>query len=313
MICPYFLLISAQTIRVRIFNMKTRKLGRNIIILFILLSLCLGGYALYERGRPVPIPRKQKLYDGVIYRRVIRLFPRPMIAHVLTIDTKEKGIEFLVTPPDAKSETPLNARTTSQFLKEFNMQIAINGGGFSPWWSHSPADYYPHVGDPITPFGLTASKGEVYEIGDETDIGTEPTLYIGRRNTLSFNNKPDRVYNAISGDRMLVLKGEITPDLDRKELDPRTAIGTNRNGRYLYLVVVDGRQPFYSDGATFTELAQLLIDQGAFIGMSLDGGGSSTMVIEDENGNPLVLNSPIDNYIPGRERPVGTHLGIYVR
>jgi exopolysaccharide biosynthesis protein len=236
-----------------------------------------------------------------------------MIAHVLTIDTKAKGIEFLVTPPDSKSDTPLNARTTSQFLQEFNLQIAINGGGFSPWWSHSPADYYPHEGDPITPFGVTASNGNVYSAGDDTDIGTEPTLYIGRRNTLSFNNEPGRVYNAISGDRMLVLKGDMAPDLDGKELDPRTAVGINRNGRYLYLIVVDGRQPFYSEGATFAELANLLIDQGAFMGMSLDGGGSSTMVIEGGNDLPVILNSPIDNYIPGRERPVGTHLGVYVQ
>ena len=112
---------------------------------------------------------------------------------------------------------------------------------------------------------------------------------------------------------MLVLKGEIVPDLDTKDLDPRTAIGINRNGRYLYLIVVDGRQPFYSEGATFSELAHLLIDEGVFMGMSLDGGGSSTMVIAEDGGNPVILNSPIDNYIPGRERPVGTHLGIYIR
>ena len=61
------------------------------------------------------------------------------------------------------------------------------------------------------------------------------------------------------------------------------------------------------------ELAHFLINQGAFMGMSLDGGGSSTMVMEVDNGTPILLNSPIDNYIPGRERPVGTHLGIYVK
>jgi hypothetical protein len=306
------LLISEQKIHVRISPMKPRKLTGNIVGIFIFLLLCAGGYVLYDRGRPAPIPMKQELYEGVTYRRLIRVFPRPMIAHVLTIDTKTKGIEFLVTPPDSKSETPLNARTTSQFLQEFNVQIAINGGGFSPWWSHSPADYYPHEGDPITPFGFTASNGDVYWVGDDTDIGTEPTLYMGRRNTLSFNTRPGRVYNAISGDRMLVLKGERASDLDNEELDPRTAIGINRNGRYLYLIVVDGRQPFYSEGATFAELANLLIDQGAFMGMSLDGGGSSTMVIQDANGQPVILNSPIDNYIPGRERPVGNHLGIYI-
>ncbi|HEX6271348.1 MAG TPA: phosphodiester glycosidase family protein, partial [Anaerolineales bacterium] len=203
-------------------------------------------------------------------------------------------------------------RTTSHFLDEFGLQIAINGGGFSPWWSRGPADYYPHIGDPITPAGFTASNGDVYWTGEDT-TKIEPTLYISRRSALSFNKRPNKPYNAISGDRMLVLKGEVAPDLNDNQIHPRTAIGINRNGRYVYIVVIDGRQPFYSAGATFIELAELLIGQGAYIAMSLDGGGSSTMVIEGEHGEPVVLNSPIDNYIPGRERPVGTHLGIYVK
>lgn len=280
--------------------------------LLLLLSLCVGGYLLYNRGRPAPIPVKQKLYESVTYRRIVRYFPRPMIAHVLTIDTKQKGVEFLVTPPDSESETPLKARTTTQFLEEFNLQLAINGGGFSPWWSRSPADYYPHVGDPISPFGFTASNGKIYWTTADTE-GIPPALFISRRNALSFNNKPNRVHNAISGDRMLVLKGEAAPDLEGEEGEPRTAVGINRNGRYVYLVVVDGRQPFYSEGATFRELAQLLIDQGAYVAMSLDGGGSSTMVMEGSDGRPRILNSPIDHYIPGTERPVGTHLGVYIK
>jgi hypothetical protein len=36
------------------------------------------------------------------------------------------------------------------------------------------------------------------------------------------------------------------------------------------------------------------------------------MVIEGENGEATVLNSPIDNYIPGRERPVANHLGVFL-
>ena len=291
--------------------MNTKTLTKTVIGILVFVGLCLGGYLFYDRGRPAPIPVKQTLYEGVTYRRIVRYFPRPMIAHVLEIDTKAKGIGFLVTPPDSEGETPLKARTTSQFLEEFNLQIAINGGGFSPWWSRSPADYYPHVGDPIAPFGFTASDGEVYWTTADTE-GIPPALFISRRNVISFNNKPNRVHTAISGDRMIVLKGEIAPDLDDQELDPRTAVGINRNGRYLYLIVVDGRQPLYSAGATFAELAQLLIDRGAFAAMSLDGGGSSTMVVEGPGGKPRILNSPIDHYIPGTERPVGTHLGIFI-
>jgi len=293
--------------------MNPKRLAGTIISTLVVMSLCIGGYLLYDRGRPAPIPVQQKLYDGVTYRRVVRVFPQPMIAHVLKIDTKIKGIKFLVTPPDSDGQTPLNARTTTQFLDEFDLQIAVNGDRFLPWWSRGPTDYYPHVGDPVSPVGFSASTGDVYWIGNDDDVGTEPTLHINRRNVMSFNNQPGRVYNAISGDRMLVLKGKVETHLNDKGLEPRTALGINRNGRFLYIVVVDGRQPFYSQGATFADLAKLLVDQGAYMAMSLDGGGSSTMVIEGKDGEPTILNSPIDNYIPGRERPVGNHLGIYVK
>ena len=278
----------------------------------IIISLCIGGYFIYDRGRPAPVPLKQKLYEGVTYRRIVEYLPRPLIAHVIIIDTKIVNASFLVTPPDSKGDMPLNARTTSQFLKEFGVQIAVNGDGFTPWWSRSPVDYYPHVGDPVTPLGLTASKGDLYTEGIPEQIGVEPTLYISRKNVLSFNRRPENIFQAISGDRMLIAQGEIVDGLDNSELDPRTAIGLNKNGRYLILIVVDGRQPFYSDGATFTKLAELLLSQGASVAMSLDGGGSSTLVIEGQNGEPVILNSPIDNYIPMRERPVANHLGIYI-
>ena len=292
--------------------MKKRNNIRRLIASIVVLTLGVVAYVIFGSNRPAPIPMKEELYEGVTYRRAVRYFPRAMIAHVIIIDTKTKGIQFLVTPADSKSETPLNARTTSQFLDEFGVQIAINGDGFSPWWSRGPADYYPHVGDPVMPLGFAASKGDDYSEGIELSVGEKPTLYISRRNAFAFNDKPNRVFNAISGDRMLVLQGQPVTDLADSELDPRTAIGLNKNGRYLYIVVVDGRQPFYSAGITFADLANLLVDQGAYIAMSLDGGGSSTLVMEGETGEPVLLNSPIDNYIPGRERPVANHFGVYI-
>jgi len=293
--------------------MKIKKITRIIIGSLFIIGLCIGGYLLYDRGRPTPVPVKHTLYEGVIYRRLVRVVPHPMIAHVIVIDKNIKGIDFLVTPADSKGDMPLNARTTSQFLDEFNLQIAINGDGFVPWWSRSPVDYYPHVGDPVRPLGFTASEGKVYEIGGGRNVGTEPTFFVSRRKELSFNIRPDKPWLAISGDRMLISGGEIESGLDNTIRQPRTAIGINRNGRYLYLVVVDGRQPYYSEGATYLELAELMFDQGAYYAMVMDGGGSSTMVIEGEDGKPVILNSPIDNYIPGRERPVANHFGVYIR
>ena len=75
---------------------------------------------------------------------------------------------------------------------------------------------------------------------------------------------------------------------------PRTAVASLADGRAL-LVVVDGRQ-LTSVGMSLDELARLLIELGAIEAINLDGGGSTTMVVQDK-----VVNSPSDS---SGERPV---------
>jgi hypothetical protein len=292
--------------------MRSKRILAFLPVILFGFVLFIGGYFLFNSGRPAPVPKKEEIMDGVTYLRIVRYLPHSMVAHVLVIDKKNRKLQIMVTPPDEISGGVLKARTTSQFLEEFGVQIAINGDGFFPWWSRSPVDYYPHVGDPVTPNGFAASYGDRYADGLQ-DIRPEPTVYVSRRNELTFNKPPNKIYHALSGDRMLLQGGEVISGLDDTEMDPRTAVGTNRNGRFVFLVVVDGRQPFYSEGATFTELAELLRELGAFYAMSLDGGGSSTMVIEGKDGKPIIINSPIDSYIPMRERPVANHLGVFIK
>jgi hypothetical protein len=61
--------------------------------------------------------------------------------------------------------------------------------------------------------------------------------------------------------------------------NPRTALAWGPE--HLYMVVVDGRQTGYSVGMSFAELAAFLRDTlGATDAVNLDGGGSSTMVVD---------------------------------
>ena len=286
---------------------KQRRIFGGMVAAVALIVLCVGGFLLYDRGRPAPVPMERRLFDGITYDRQVQYYPRFRVVHVIKVDLRNNNLEFLVTPPDDDSDKPLKARTTTQFVKEFGAQIAINGGGFTPWWSYTVLDYYPHEGDPVRPNGLAASQGAVY-----VPEGKGATLYISRNNSLSFDTTPGRIYNAVTGDRMLVQKGSPAADLDDGDRDPRTAIGANQNGRWLIIVVVDGRQPYYSDGATLKELAQIMIDNGAYFAINLDGGGSSTMVMKGADGRPEILNSPVNNLVPGLERPVANHLGIII-
>ncbi len=290
----------------RLEAVKDRRLTSAVVLLAA--GALVGGILAFVHNRPLPVPTTEHLFKGVDYSRTVWFSPRQMVIHVVSIDLRKAGARFLVTPADEMGgQYPLRARTTSQFLQEFGAQIAVNGDGFSPWWSRGVADYYPHAGDPVRPRGEAASHGKVYWTSD----AAVPTLYISSRNQFSFDT-PAKPYNAISGEYMLVAGGKPIPGLDGTIVQPRTAVGYSSNGRFLYLVVVDGRQPFYSEGITLQELANLMISIGAHYAMNLDGGGSSTLVVAGADGQPRILNSPIDNFVPGRERPVANHFGVYI-
>ncbi len=265
---------------------------------------------LTDLGTTAPEKLTQRIFPGVVYYRQVMQSPRLMVAHVLAVDTHADGLKSLVTPPSHESGL-VCTRKTSKFLEEFGLQVAVNGDGFrylDPD-EYDPQEYCPNGGEPVKINSYAASRGNVYS---EQWAG-RPILYINRNLKVSFNEPAGAIFNAVSGDRMLVEKGKKVENLENQSVEPRSAAGANQNGRWLFLVVIDGRQPGYSEGATFPELADFLISLGAYTALNLDGGGSSAIVVEGALGGPFVLNSPIEGTIPGNESEVGNHLGFWVK
>jgi len=83
---------------------------------------------------------------------------------------------------------------------------------------------------------------------------------------------------------------------------PRTAIGYNKDK--IFFVVVDGRQQT-SDGMSLKELASFMLYIGCTEGLNFDGGGSTTMIVNDK-----IVNSPSD--FTG-ERSVGNALLLFLK
>jgi hypothetical protein len=113
-----------------------------------------------------------------------------------------------------------------------------------------------------------------------------------------------KVYASLSGGPIILLEGEIVPsDRPGAEIqDPRTAVCFG--DEWIYFVVVDGRDPSWSQGMTFAEVAAFCRDRlNARWGVNQDGGGSSTMWI-----NGMVANRPSD----GSERRVANGLMMVV-
>ena len=286
-----------------------------IILALIIIGAVFGGWLYWYFHRPLPPPiTNQLLFEGIRYTRLVHTDPIHQIVHIVTIDLNTDGLSFLVTPSGSLDNFDFEAQTTSQFLEQNNLQLAINGDFFDPWKDYGIFNYYPHVGDGTNVRGISASQGDI------TTVGYVPpqdyhTLYLNQDNRASFSAPHGDIYNAISGNLMIVHEGQIPifedlPYIQKRH--PRTAVGLSQDEKTLILVLVDGRQPNYSDGATLNELAQILLDVGAYNALNLDGGGSVTLVIDDQ-GNPKLLNSPIQSRIPARERPIANHLGVYAK
>jgi len=295
------------------FILKRTLMG--ITLALIIIAGIIGGLLFWYTHRPLPPAiTDQTLFEGITYTRIIRTEPVHQIIHIAKIDLKAEGLSFLVTPSGKLDNFDFEARTTSQFLEEFDLQLAINADFFDPWKDYSPFVYYPHEGNGTNARGLSASRGDITTIGYIPPQYYE-TLYISKDNRASFRAPQGEIYNAVSGNVSLLRNGEITSfeeDSYLQKRHPRTAIGLTEDENTLILIVVDGRQPNYSDGATLPELAQILLDSGAYNAINLDGGGSSTIVMDD-NGTPIQLNSPIQSRIPSRERPIANHLGVYAK
>jgi hypothetical protein len=73
---------------------------------------------------------------------------------------------------------------------------------------------------------------------------------------------------------------------------PRTAIGFDRFGA-TFLLVIDGRQPAYSVGATQTETSAIMQAFGVHDAVMLDGGGSTQLVIDGALVNRPCCDSPV--------------------
>ncbi|MDE6357733.1 MAG: phosphodiester glycosidase family protein, partial [Eubacteriales bacterium] len=86
---------------------------------------------------------------------------------------------------------------------------------------------------------------------------------------------------------------------------PRTAIGVSQDKSKLIMMVVDGRGT--SVGATHSEMAELLLEYGAYDAIHFDGGGSSTMVVREEGDTEVSL---VNNVSEQTQRLVPNGLGI---
>ena len=233
--------------------------------------------------------------------------PRPLRAWVARVDLKHPDVRLVATcgSEDVQPEFETRCERTLDFAKRRNVQFAVNASAFGPFRKES--------GEPMQVVGLGACEGQVYSPPDER-FGAFIVRKDGR---IRIGNPPydlEQVEEAVSGFHMLVENGrDVVERTASKQapgfvgVNPRTAVGVDKDGVTLWLAVFDGRQKGVSEGITLHELGQYFLDLGAHQALNFDGGGSTTMVLQDpETGEHKIVNTPSDR----PPRLVANNLGV---
>lgn len=113
---------------------------------------------------------------------------------------------------------------------------------------------------------------------------------------------------SIGGGTVLVEDGMVK-DVFTHEIKgrhPRTALGITRDEEEVILVTIDGRTTSFP-GLSQQELAEIMIDLGAYSAINLDGGGSTDMILRPLGDENLKV---INHLSDGRERRIANGIGV---
>ena len=179
-----------------------------------------------------------------------------------------------------------SAEATSEIAMRHDAVLAING------------DYYNFKDN----YGMIIRNGVLYRDKVATrdqlliyaDGRMEGVLAKERGERMGESRIADGVVQSFEFGPLLVRDGEkVELPANRKYIiytgdpvrEPRTAIGQVDETHYV-IIVADGRRDGWSDkGMTLQEMQQVFLDYGCRVAYNLDGGGSSTLILNGERIN----------------------------
>ena len=234
---------------------------------------------------------------GLEYRLQELHAPRPNRVHVLRVDLTDKRIRpAVVVGSDPDGDGPAETMLTGPFKLADDPSV-VAFVNTNPWDSFPNAAgkknrmWYP--GQPVDIHGLAIAGGQVRSPSGPSAA----SVWFNEQGRVFLGHGPDdRPAEATAGFGPIVREGAVVVSSD-EAVHPRTAVGVNRDGTVLWLVVVDGRQRHFSEGMSLNELGNVMLDLGCWHATNMDGGGSSIMGLADRDGKLQVMNSPSDRVL----------------
>jgi len=262
--------------------MRKTVLGVAGFVLYSCLALCAETLDLFPE-RP----------GGLVCWTEIRSTPRPLRIHYLKVVLNADVFEVFALPgedPDGLGPAESQLTQPADLLNNHHALAAVNANAFAAVGDTRAPGWFE--GRPVDVLGMMASGRKI--ISPNEGRRTPFWIDASGKPHMGVPLIPETVAEAISDwFSPLLADSRIIPDPADQVLHPRTALGFDDTGAWLLFVVVDGRQPGFSEGVSLYELAEIMKDQGCSQSINTDGGGSSIMLVRDRDAARTV-NSPSD-------------------
>jgi len=245
----------------------------------------------------------------IIYWETAWQGSRPVRLHLLRIDLADPNWEVVTLiddDPDGDGPAEAILRPPAEHAARHGAVAAVNANAF--WHVGSISDEERkrgwYAGKHVNIAGAVVHDGVLRSPPEEQRVD----FWIdadGRGRVGRVGEGARQAVSNLAGP--LLHEGKIVAN-DSPDLHPRSLVGVDASGRYMLLVVADGRQRGYSEGLSLRESAELMRSLGCRDAINLDGGGSSIMLTVSADGY-IIRNRPSD----GRPRPVPVMLGVIPR
>ncbi len=269
------------------FGKNSKKDGDKITL--SLPEKAVSGYGGEQNGLVLSKEVSDNITDGVVYKKLTYLDEngKHVIAYVLVVDT---GKASIINGTPNGGDVLHNVKATT-----VDAANAAKAQGYSVLCGVN-ADFFRISGD-YSPRGICVKNGKELSVVTTRPffgVKADGTPFIGEGT--EYASVKGSIVEAVGGSDVILKNGKIN-DIDYGAdfgytRHPRTAVGYDKSGK-IYIVVVDGRQPALSNGASLTDLAIIFTELGATDALNLDGGGSSTFILGSGNGFKT-MNSPSD-------------------
>lgn len=179
---------------------------------------------------------------GIRYWLIVRDQPRPLRMHHLRIDLSNPRIELaagLAADPDGAGPATAALEPPMSIAQRMHAVAMVNA---NPWQStldeKGQRSTNWHEGMAVEALGLSADEGRIRS----RPAAGHCEFWVDGRGRAHVGPPPEleSVDEGVAGFTQIIGDGKLLPE-PGGPIHPRTALGVDAAGRYLYLMVVDGR------------------------------------------------------------------------